>query len=147
MLHRSIYFDVFSLRRKPRVDYVSFLVQRNEALLTVGFRWWLFCNLRFDLPLKDRIALKRGFSEWYLRNLDNKRIKKVLINTEKWGLNTFIVWIYFRKLHVIRVYQIIVKQKAQQRRRLQWLKIPVFIRLGSTSLNSFVSRVWSPKNV
>lgn len=88
MLHRSIDFDVFSLRRKPRVDYVSFLVQRNEALLTVGFRWWLFCNLRFDLPLKDRIALKRGFSEWYLRNLDNKRIKKVLINTEKWGLNT-----------------------------------------------------------
>lgn len=36
-------------------------------------------------------------------------------------------------------------QKATHRRRLQWLKIPVFIRLRSTSFNSSISSVLSPK--
>lgn len=61
MLHCSNFFDILLLRRKPTIDYVLFLVQRNEALLIVGFRRWVFLNLRFDLLLNDRNVRKRGF--------------------------------------------------------------------------------------
>lgn len=48
--------------------------------------------------------------------------------------------------YVICVHQITsMSQKATHRRRLQWLKIPVFIKPWSTSFNSSVSSVWSPK--
>lgn len=47
--------------------------------------------------------------------------------------------------HVIWDHQILVPQKATHRKRLQWLNIPVSIRLWSTFLNSAVSSVWSPE--
>lgn len=128
--------------------YILWWRQLIQAILpTVQSMFTSIVIKGFFLPCNSSFTLKPWFCDEIFSLLGFQASEKKSAKQNK--RDTMLELYRFISLifnYVIWVHQIIsMSQKATHRRRLQWLKIPVFMRLGSTSFNSSDSSVWSPK--